>query len=245
MSSFWVDSSEVDGDRVILLEEEAHHLCKVRRYSCNDLVDVTNGKGDFFKVRIETITPNRVEGVIVERFSNKAESKVNLFLAQSLIKGGRFDGIIEKATEVGVDAIHPHYSFRGIPLNSSTTKTQRWRRLAKAAIKQSGRSRLPEISDPVEYSSVLKILQRKSDVVFVGCLGEKPLSVDGLAKTKKSMINVGLLVGPEGGFTSDEISQAVEIGAVPFSWGNRVLRADTAGIVFSALLISLFEAELS
>lgn len=244
MSSFWVDSSEVDGERVVLLEEEAHHLCKVRRLSCNDLVNVTDGKGNFFKVRLETVTSKRVEGVIVERFSEKAESKVNLFLSQSLIKGGRFDGVIEKATEVGVVAVYPHYSYRGLPLNLSNTKTKRWRRLAKAAIKQSGRSRLPEISDPVEYSAALETLQRKSDVIFIGGLGEQPLSIDGLVKINKPTINVGLLVGPEGGFTSDEISQAVEIGAVPFSWGDRVLRADTAGVVFSALLISLFETEL-
>ena len=244
MSSFWVDPSEVNGDRVVLLEDEAHHLCKVRRYSSSDLINVTDGEGEFFRVRLEKVTPKRVEGIIVERFFEKAESKVNLFLAQSLIRGSRFDGLVEKATEIGISGVYPHYSDRGISWNSSNVKTKRWQRLAKAAIKQSGRSRLPEIYDPVDYSTVLKIIVEISDVVFVGVLGEQPLSVAGLVETKQSTINIGLLVGPEGGFTSDEISEAVEVGVVPFSWGDRVLRADTAGVVLSALLISLFENEL-
>lgn len=244
MPSFWVDSSEVNGDRVVLLDDEAHHLCKVRRYSRSDLIEVTDGQGGFFKVRLEEVTPKRVEGIIVERFFERGESKVDLFLAQSLIKGGRFGGLVEKATEVGISAVYPHYSDRGIPRNSSGVKTSRWQRLAKAATKQSGRSRFPVICDPVDYSKVLKILSEKCDVVFVGVLGEQPLSVTGLVDKKTSTISIGLLVGPEGGFTSDEISEAVQVGAVPFSWGDRVLRADTAGVVLSALLISLFENEL-
>ena len=244
MPSFWVDPSEVYGDKVILLGDEAHHLSKVRRCLYGDVIDVTNGRGDFFKVRLEEITSERVEGVIVERFFEKSESAVGLHLAPSLIKGSRFDGLVEKSTEVGVKAIYPHFSHRAIPESFSKRKMIRWQRMAKAAVKQSGRSIMPEIYDPVDYSTVLKVLVEKCEIVFVGVLGERPLPESLFGMTQKRVINIGLMVGPEGGFTSNEISEAIAVGAVPFSWGNSVLRSDTAGAVFSALLISLSEKEL-
>ena len=86
MPSFWVDPLEVYGDKVILLGDEAHHLAKVRRCSDGDVIDVTNGRGDFFKVRLEEITSERVEGVIVEHFILFLLSSLVPFHSKRLIK---------------------------------------------------------------------------------------------------------------------------------------------------------------
>ena len=125
MPSFWVELEDVGVDQLVLLGDEAHHLYRVRRQQIGDVIEVVDGDGLFFRVRLTELGRSAVVGDIVERYEERGERSVRLFLAPALLKGQRFDGIVEKATEVGVAAIWPMWSERGIARNKSEGKIDR------------------------------------------------------------------------------------------------------------------------
>ena len=243
MPGFWVEPEDVGESRLVLRGDEAHHLTRVRRYGPGDEVEAVDGVGCCYRVRVERVAPGVVEAEILARLPEKGESPVRLVLAPALLKGQRFDFIVEKATEVGVAAIMPLFSERGIVRVGKERKIERWQRLAQAATKQCGRSRVPKIDAPRSLHELLGNLLTICDTVLLATPGESEQAF-ATGQAKGAGASVGLLVGPEGGFTHDEVERARGAGAVPFAWGERVLRADTAGIVLAALVLHAAEGFL-
>ena len=244
MPSFFVESGDVHGDALLLIGEEAHHL-RVRRHKPGDVIDVVDGAGAFYRARVESVTgEDVVKCTIVDRCPNKGESAVELWLAPALIKSqNRFDFVIEKATELGAAAITPILTERAV--TRSTSKIDRWRRLALAATKQCSRSRVPRIDAPSRFEDALQAYVRECHRVFVAIppSGESLCSARVERSSGSNRSRVGLMVGPEGGFSSCELQQAGAAGAEAFSWGNRTLRTDTAAVVLAAMV--LCEAEVA
>lgn len=240
MPGFLVHPGDVGEGILILRDEEARHLAKVRRHRPGDRIEAIDGEGGFFRACVVSVEKGKVVCRILESRRNQGESRVRLCLAPSLLKGHRFDFVVEKATEVGVDAIHPLVSSRGVVRSGSAGKVERWRRLAREAAKQCGRSRIPEVFPPVPLEEALDRLVGEADLVLVAAPSGGSGDLSALFAVRRPR-RVGLLIGPEGGFSSGEIALARTAGAECFSWGDRVLRADTAGVVLSALL--LHEAE--
>ena len=236
MASFWVGKEDVLGDQLVLRGDEAHHLHKVRRQTVDDLIDVVDGEGNFYRVRLLEIQRDRALGEIVEHRVEVGEGPIKLILAPALLKGQRFDFVLEKATEVGVSAIWPLESERGVARTKSEAKMERWHRLVRAAVKQCGRSRFPVIDQPAQLVAVVERLVAACDVVFMGALGGQ-LTEPWYSEKVSPKSSVGLLIGPEGGFSSGEIAFARERGVSIFGWGERVLRADTASVVLAGLLL--------
>ena len=233
MPSFLVHPDDVAGNRLILREDEARHVA-VRRYSAGDLIDVVDGQGGFYRVRIERVERTSVRGVIMDREPERGESPVRLHLAAAVMKGSqRFDHVVEKATEVGVASIRPMLAERGVATGS---RSQRWQRLAREAAKQCGRSRVPSVSEPGVFEDVLASLLRACDTVVIASAPREGRQPE-LASLSADAASVGLMIGPEGGFSKTEEEEAVAAGVQPFSWGERILRSDTAGVVLSALLL--------
>lgn len=237
MAAFWVDRSDVADGQLVLRGEEAHHVHKVRRQQVGDVIDAVDGEGHYYRARLAEIGRDRVVADVVERGINTGESALRFVLAPALLKGQRFDFVVEKATELGVAAIWPTLSERGVARAGSDAKVERWQRLARAAVKQCGRSRLPELVAPEAFTVVVDKLVQSCDVVFMGALGD-----DGMASVnaagQEGVSSAALLVGPEGGFSPGEIAFAQGFGVRTFCWGERVLRADTASIALSGLLLS-------
>ena len=237
MAAFWVDGSDVADEQLVLRGEEAHHVHKVRRQQIGDTIDAIDGEGHWYRARLVEIGRDRVIADIVERDVDTGESAVRFVLAPALLKGQRFDFVVEKATELGVAAIWPTLSERGVARAGSDAKVERWQRLARAAVKQCGRSRLPELAPPQAFSAVVERLVECCDAVFMGALSERD-ALCGDVVGEGAVSSAGLLVGPEGGFSPGEIALAQDLGVRVFCWGERVLRADTASIVLSGLLLS-------
>jgi len=240
MPGFWVEPGDVQEDRLILRGEEAHHLVRARRHRVGDCIDVVDGLGNFFETHIAAIDKKEVVCRILSRRDGQGESPVELSLAPALVKGQRFDFVVEKGVEVGVDNIVPLITSRGVVRPGSENKGERWKRLARAAVKQCGRSRLPKVHPPTELGAVIDGWCGEGRLALMavpGSKGEGLRSLLGEIDTDR----IGLLVGPEGGFTEEEEALAREKGIQFFSWGERILRADTASIVLAALV--LYEAE--
>ena len=243
MPGFWVEPEDVGESRLVLRGDEAHHLTRVRRYGPGDEVEAVDGVGCCYRVRVERVALGAVEAEILARLPEKGESPVRLILAPALLKGQRFDLIVEKATEVGVAGIMPLFCERGVVRVGKERKIERWQRLAQAATKQCGRSRVPKIDAPRSLYELLGHLMTVCDTVLLATPGKSEQAF-AIGQSKGAGASVGLLVGPEGGFTHDEVERARGAGVVSFAWGERVLRSDTAGIVLAALVLHAAEGFL-
>jgi len=251
---FYVKPENVGNDSLKIVGEEAKHILTVLRYQKGETIDVVDGCGTRYKVLIQDLGKDYVEGKILSKKRRENEPIVHLTLAQAICKGPRMDFLIEKVTEIGVSTIIPILTENtvikigktadedGSASPTAKRKTERWRRLAIASMKQSLRSILPDIHNPIRFSDFLPKI-KTFDLSLIGSLekGAKSLrECDELKKrlrNKEALHDVLIMVGPEAGFTEDELSRAKTFGAIPITLGSRRLRTETAGIVFSSLVL--------
>lgn len=233
LPSFIATPSEVSDTEVTLRGEEAHHI-SVRRYGIGDCIDVIDGEGGFYRVRIDNIEQTLVHGLIMDKTIDRGESPMRLHLAAAVVKGHqRFDYVVEKTTEVGVASIQPMWTQRTIPTKNQ--RIERWQRLAVEAAKQCGRSRVPQVFETVSLEEALGSLLQKCEVVVMASSHRQAINVSPLPTNLEG--NVGLLIGPEGGFSESEEEEALALGVQFFKWGQRTLRSDTASVILSALIL--------
>ena len=243
MPGFLVKPADVNGNELVLRADEAHHLMRVRRRAEGDLIDVLDGNGRLFRARVLSEEEDRVRCRILDCTEEGGESPVRLHLATSMIKGARFDAVVEKGTEVGIASLSPFTCERTVASHSSPQRQDRWERLVVAAAKQCGRSRLPPIFEPATLHEVMERLLRSCERVLIATAdgsGSEGDLMNILAGDPPTA--VGLLVGPEGGFTQEEIEEAGVLGIRTFSWGTRTLRAETASIVLAAIVLHQSES---
>ena len=165
-------------------------------------------------------------------------------LSLGIPKGNRMDQAIDQATQLGVSAVIPLITARGvvkIPPSGTGSKQARWRQIAVEAAKQCGVDRLPEIDPPIPWAELLRTLPSYDRVLIATVEGPhepiRPLLSGGSAR------NLLLLIGPEGDFTPEEIQQAVQAGAHRIGLGPTVLRCETAAVVALGLLSFLLRKE--
>jgi len=259
ITNFYVNPENVEKDSLKIVGEEAKHILTVLRYQKGETIEVVDGSGIKYKVLIQDWGKDYVEGKILLKTRRENEPITHLTLAQAICKGVRMNFLIEKATEIGVSAIIPILTEKSlvkineIPEEDGSTyltakgKKERWRRLAIAGMKQSLRSILPDIQNPAKFDDLLPKI-KTFDLSLIASLekGAKSLREFGELKTrlrnpKDSLRKVLIMVGPEAGFTEEELFKAKASGAIPITLGSRRLRAETAGIVLSSLV--LYELE--
>ena len=233
-----------DNSYVMLAAEEARHLRDVLRLKAGDEAFVFDGEGgEFFCVVMETGRGNSPAKLEVREPAEPAspESALKLTLALALLKGEKFDLVVQKATELGVARIVPVATMRAdVRLRDAVDtarRVSRWRRLALEACKQSGRARVPLIDAPVSFSFLLESVPREgasSRLMFAERMGRG--LIETLAPARAHTQPVIALVGPEGGWDEAEIQQAMDAGWSVITLGGRTLRAETAAIAITALL---------
>jgi 16S rRNA (uracil1498-N3)-methyltransferase len=231
-------------DEIIYLSgAEARHAATVLRLPEGEIVRLIDGQGEAEICEIARIAAGRVECRVIKKVRNGGEASLAVTLAAGLSQASKFDSIIEKGTEVGVRNFVPLLTEKGkIKIDKPgtvTRKMNRWQRVCEAAAKQSGRSIIPCINEPISLGDFLSKAESQSTILF------HPDGVQVNAAKAFSKIpgnELTIITGPESGFTTDEIASVIKKGCTVYSLGERVLRAETAGIVFSALAIYLFES---
>ncbi|HHS13426.1 MAG TPA: 16S rRNA (uracil(1498)-N(3))-methyltransferase [bacterium] len=213
-------------DEVTIPAEESRHLRALRKKR-GDEIWVIDGKGGAFRVRLLD-TGQETMGKVMESRRLLGEPRARVTLAPALIRGERFDWLIEKAVELGVSRLLPVITQR-TERAAGPQKWRRWQRIALAAMKQSGRSVLPEIMDPRPFERVILMGADCTLRLIAHDAGDTGWS----AKTgsRNPAYRALAMVGPEGGFSEEEIAMAVEHGFRPVSLGPRRLRAETAALV--------------
>jgi 16S rRNA (uracil1498-N3)-methyltransferase len=230
-----------DEKSLTLGAEEARHARDVLRLQSGDEIYVFDGAGREFLCVVQAIGRDSAELSVIEEVQpTRPESPLQLTLAIVLLKGEKFDLVIQKATELGVTRIVPLDSERAdMRLRDNQdahNRITRWRRIAREAAKQSGRARVPEVAEPLTFDSLVK--EKSLTNVFRVMFSERAGSslTEATNRIAERPTEIVAVVGPEGGWTDQEMDLAREGGWKIVTFGGRTLRAETAAIVVVSLL---------
>jgi len=217
--------------------KEIHHLKNVLLLKKEATVQIFNGRGDEADAVIQGISSNKIDIKILSNIHRGQSKNRWIILACAIPKKAKFEAIIEKATELGVDEIIPLQTERTEVILSDAkikSKIERYHSVAVNAAKQSKRPSIPTIHAPIKFADFVKTINSEC-IAVIPCLSEKQKNiVDVLSTTASRKKNI-FIIGPEGDFTAGEITLAQQYGCIPVSLGNNVLKVDTAAISVVAL----------
>ena len=240
ITNFYCEPENINRDSLRIVGEEKKHIVSVLRCKKGDLIDVADGRGNVYRVEIADIKKDEVHCKIISEKSAENEPEIHLSLAQPLCQGYKMDWLIEKATEIGVSSVIPLLTERTIvklgDSKKEKAKTHRWRKIAIASMKQSLRSFLPDIKPVTQFKKLLPEI-KKYDLTLLGSLESDAKNLKDILQLEKSTKKILAVVGPEAGFTDEELFQLKSAGAIPVRLGQRRLRTETAGIVLSTLVM--------
>ena len=226
---FYIQEDLEKGKEVRIEDPELlHQWAKVFRLQASDRVIIFNGNGKEFEGYFKVLARKEAALLIDKENIIKNEQKIELHIFQSIIKKDNFELIVEKCTEIGVSAFHPIISERSEKKDLNILRLQK---IAKEASEQSGKVNLPEISSPEKLEKAI------SD--FDGELFVLDFEAENFSKAyeKFSATKIGILIGPEGGWTENERDLFEDKKIQSISLGSQILRAETAAIVASALIL--------
>ncbi len=236
MRRFYASTENFDGQKITLAFEESRHLRDVLRLREGENVQIFDGEGkEFFCEIIKIEKKETVLRVINEVSPTAPESNLDLTLAVALLKGEKFDLVVQKAVELGVTKFVPLNTKRAdVKSKDNEKKLERWRKIIVDATKQSGRAKLMQIEPPIDFNELIKnsVSQRlggENLLLFAERNGADFSNV----KTSEKIIAV---IGSEGGWEDTEIESARENGYQIITLKGRILRAETAAISIATIL---------
>ncbi|KMP12597.1 hypothetical protein UR09_00785 [Candidatus Nitromaritima sp. SCGC AAA799-A02] len=238
MHRFFTSRENITEDTLILRGTDVPHIRNALRLKKGDRIQVLDGQGTCFTVRLTLVSRDKVEGRIDSKEdAADCESPFFVCLGQALVKGTGFDDITRRTVELGVGRIVPVKAGRCVAKLSkaeSAKKMERWQRIAREASKQCGRSRVPEIGSVVSFEEFC-LSNRSADLKIIFWEEEGPVRVGDLAVEGKPR-SAAVLVGPEGGFSAEEIESAKKYGFQSVTLGPRLLRTGTAPLAALSIL---------
>lgn len=232
MSERFFITTQPAGDRAVLEGDEARHLTRVLRAKVGDTVSLFDGRGREWPARVASLGRDRVELDTTEPTVDPVPVAIPLTLAVALPKGDRQKWMVEKLTELGAARLVPLETTRGVA-EATASAQARLERVVVEACKQCGRNTLMEIAAGRPLERLL------AEVPAGGCVviahpGGRSLDVAAIPTTATEII---ALVGPEGGFTDEELGTADRAGVIRISLGPHILRVETAAIALAARLV--------
>lgn len=232
-------------DSVDLASDEARHLRDVLRLKAGDEVYVFNGAGREFHCRVEESRRDSAHlKVISEVEPARPESRLQSILAIALLKGEKFDLVVQKATELGISRVVPvitrHADIRLRDETDAVKRVARWQRIALEAAKQSGRAVVPEVTNPAAFESLIQTTDPAGAprIMFSERAGQ---SLTGAVKDIPAKVSKLIaLVGSEGGWAEEELAEARDAGWIIVTLAGRTLRAETAAITVVGLIQHIY-----
>jgi 16S rRNA (uracil1498-N3)-methyltransferase len=223
MTPFYIE--EIKGNRGYLHGEEARHCLKVMRKKVGDEIIAIDGHGYMYVCRFAEASKDKVALDILTRHADWGEKSQRVTLLISpLHKPDRFEWLIEKAVELGATDIIPYVGTHTV---KTGVRVDRMERICVAALKQCMRSRLPALHAPTDFEAALKLAQ--GSVKLIGH-AEHGLPIGQLSIDWQTVDSIAILIGPEGDFSHEEVTHAIENGYKPVLLGNNRLRSETAAI---------------
>lgn len=246
MQRYFVTNDRFQNNYVYLDGEEVHHITRVMRMSVGDKIICASDKGSAL-CQIETIAEKLVTASIIEWLNERSELPNHVTIAQGMPKGDKLELIVQKGTELGASCFLPFYSSRSIVKwtpEKAKKKVERLSKIAKEAAEQSHRQTVPTVLTPVSFDSLCSESAR-FDVKIVAYEAADEAEKYALPKLLRRLEkdrSILFAVGPEGGFSGEEIEMLKQRGFHVCSLGPRILRTETAALYFLSVLS--YETEL-
>lgn len=240
MPKFFVTPDKITDNQIIIDTDDAAHITRVLRMDAGESVTVCDSRGTDYTAEITEASPVKVVCRVIEEKPSASEPNVRVTLFQALPKASKMEYIIQKTTELGICEIVPVKLARCVVKvdnkKGEKKKLDRWRKIAEAAAKQSGRGIVPEISDFMTLDEVIE-RAKELDLFFAPYECEEQKTLRETLLSKQNIKTAGFIIGPEGGF---DISEAEKLRANNISTvtlGKRILRTETAGEAVLAMMM--------
>lgn len=237
MSRFYIPNPHIQDGLLKIEGDEVKHIRKVLRLKAGDEILVFDGSGKEFEGTIVEEGRSSVMVKVQGIFSSKGDSSLEVTLAQSLLKGEKMDYLIQKATELGVKEIIPFFSSRSVPLLEKSRRPNRhhrWEKIAVEASKQCGRGVVPKIESLQDYPGMLRAAS--TDHLRLILWEGDGIKLKEVLERSGEKTKIFFVIGPEGGFSLDEVDEAKRAGFVAVTLGKRILRAETASLCLLSIL---------
>ena len=225
--------TQLVGARGVLKGSEAHHLVRVHRVKPGETIEVTYA-GRAYSATVAETTPDAIVVDITEVLAS-VESTLRVDLMPAILKGDKLELVIQKAVELGVSSVVPLYCSRSIvPLDKAASRGPRYDKIAREAVKQSGRSSAPTVREPRLFADgVGNCVAQLKLMAYEG----GGVSLWETLSQVSDIRHAALLVGPEGGFSRSEVAVAEQAGFIPVGMGPRILRAETASLALLSIIM--------
>ncbi len=247
LNRFFVDPSAISSGRVVFPLELSRQIYNVLRLDVqSDQVLVLDNSGKSYLVQLAGWQGKTLTGKILETYLPEQDDSLELELAFSLTKREKITWILQKGTELGVTRFRPYVAGRSLDrtLQPEPSRMLRWLAIIREAAEQSRRERLAEIEAPSTFADMLKVVPQDGLklIAWEDTNPKEQLSAGFIAQISAEPVHlVSVLIGPEGGFSSEEVALAESFGFIQFSLGRRTLRMETACLAACALLTNLLE----
>ena len=234
MQRFFV--TQIEQEHAIFSPQQAHQISVVLRMQLGQQVIVLDNLGWEYDAQLVEVGRKRVTAVISNKRPVTNEPACELTLFQAMLKRDNFEWVLQKGTEIGVTRFVPVISERTV-VKFKPNKITRWRKIITEAAEQSGRGRLPELTLPMSLDNAFMQIGASALAVmpWVGATGTTMRSV--MANQETFPNSIGVFIGPEGGFSEDEVANGRSHSIIPITLGKRILRAETAAVVATALVL--------
>ncbi len=234
---FFVGGVHAAGERIAFAPDDAHKIATVLRGRTGEQVEVVDSGGNAWSATLE-VAGARVAATLAGPLARPSrEPAVRITIAQAVPKGAKMDAVVEKATELGVAALLPLRTARVAGERTGDAKIERWRRLARSAAQQCGRTVIPTVAPVCDWAELLPTFGSYDRVYVPWELAEPQPLRETFERDAPALRSVLFIIGPEGGLASEEVARIRDAGGIPISLGARILRTETVAlVVLSAFL---------
>lgn len=236
MPKFFINSEQIKDGTIRVEGSDFDHIIKVRRGSVGQTVTLSDENGFDYLAEIQEISSGFFLASIVDKQRSFSELDTRIYIYQALPKGSKMELVIQKNVELGAFELIPCVLSRCIvKLDGKEHKITRWQKVSEEAAKQSGRAVIPRIMAPMHFAEVVKALKLHT-LGFAAYEGDCPITLKQLLRQNSKPADIGFLIGPEGGFSQEEI-RTLEENEIPcVTLGARILRTETAAMAVTAAI---------
>lgn len=244
MYHFFVEENQITTDKIIITGSDVNHIKNVLRMKNGEKILVSNKKDKDYLCEIEDIMEDEVSASIISVDEEGTELPAKIFLFQGLPKSDKMELIIQKAVELGVYEVIPVATKRAVvklDAKKEAAKIKRWQAIAESAAKQSKRIIIPEIKNVMSFKEALEYA-KDFEYNLIPYENSKGIQYTrDIVSELKAGCNIGVFIGPEGGFEESEVDLGLKMGAKPITLGKRILRTETAGLTTLSIIMLQLE----
>lgn len=245
MYHFFVTPEQVKGEHIYIEGSDVNHIKNVLRMKVGQELEISDGDNKKYLCEIASITSEEVCVMIQEERSVDTELLSKIYLFQGLPKSDKMELIVQKAVELGAYEIIPVATKRAVVKldeKKASKKVERWNSIAESGAKQSGRNLIPKVTDVMSWKEAIEYAKALDIVLIPYELAEGMQETRDIIAQIQPGQSIGIFIGPEGGFETEEVESAMEYGAKPITLGKRILRTETAGLTTLSILMYHLES---